>query len=105
MPWAKSVAAHIHAWYLGNSTGDAIADVLFGGVNPSGKLSLTFPKRLEDVPAHGHFNVDDGKVVYGEGIFVGYKHWQHRKIEPEYAFGCVFVSGHLCCARSQVVVR
>ncbi|KAI0034360.1 beta-glucosidase [Vararia minispora EC-137] len=87
MPWAKSVAAHLHAWYLGNSTGDAIADVLFGRVNPSAKLPLTFPKRLEDIPSHGHFNVDDGKVVYGEGIFVGYKHFQNRKIEPEYAFG------------------
>ncbi|VDB99542.1 unnamed protein product [Peniophora sp. CBMAI 1063] len=87
MPWARSVGAHIHAWYLGNATGEAIADVLFGRVTPGAKLSLSFPKRLADVPAHGHFNVDDGKVLYGEDVFVGYKGYQHRLIEPEYAFG------------------
>jgi hypothetical protein len=63
MPWANSVPAIVHAWYLGNATGDAIADVLFGKVNPSGKLPITFPARLEDVPSFGHFNVDDGKVL------------------------------------------
>ncbi|KAI0315155.1 glycoside hydrolase family 3 protein [Amylostereum chailletii] len=87
MPWAATVAGVVHAWYLGNSTGDAIADVLFGKVNPSGKLSLTFPKRLEDVPSYASFNVDDGKVRYAEDVFVGYKSWQHRKVKPEFAFG------------------
>lgn len=52
----------LHAWYLGNATGDAIADVLFGNHNPSGKLSMTFPKSLEDVPSHGHFHSENGKV-------------------------------------------
>jgi Glycosyl hydrolase family 3 C-terminal domain len=66
MPWANSVPAIVHAWYLGNSTGDAIADVLFGKVNPSGKLPITFPARLEDVPSFGHFNVDDGKVLIAQ---------------------------------------
>ena len=55
MPWIDSVAALVHAWYLGNETGTAIADILFGKVNPSGKLPLTFPRRVEDVPSHGHF--------------------------------------------------
>ena len=63
MPWVNSVPAIVHAWYLGNATGDAIADVLFGKVNPSGKLSITFPARLEDVPSFGYFNVEDGKVI------------------------------------------
>jgi hypothetical protein len=63
MPWVDSVPAIVHAWYLGNATGDAIADVLFGKVNPSGKLPLTFPARLEDVPSFGHFSVEDGKVL------------------------------------------
>jgi len=62
MPWANSVPAIVHAWYLGNSTGDAIADVLFGKQNPSGKLSLTFPKAEEDVPSYGHFHSENGKV-------------------------------------------
>lgn len=70
MPWADKAPAILHAWYLGNATGDAIADVLLGKVNPSGKLSMTFPKQLEDVPAHGHFNSENGVVRYGEDLFV-----------------------------------
>jgi len=87
MPWVDSVPALVHTWYLGNSTGDAIADVLFGKHNPSGKLPLTFPKAEEDVPSYGHFHSENGKVRYAEDIFVGYKHYQHRKISPLFAFG------------------
>ncbi|KAI6125064.1 glycoside hydrolase family 3 protein [Pisolithus croceorrhizus] len=87
LPWANSVPAIVHAWYLGNATGDAIADVLFGRKNPSGKLSLTFPKRLEDVPSHGHFSSENGVVRYAEDLFVGYKHYIHRGIAPLFAFG------------------
>lgn len=87
LPWADSVPAIVHSWYLGNATGDAIADVLFGKKNPSGKLSLTFPKRLEDVPSHGHFHSESGAIRYGEDLFVGYKHYQHRGIAPQFAFG------------------
>ena len=64
MPWVDAVPAIVHAWYLGNATGDAITDVLFGDVNPSGKLPLTFPRRLEDVPAFEHFKVENGKVIF-----------------------------------------
>lgn len=60
MPWTDDVSSIVHCWYLGNATGDAIADVLFG--NPSGKLSLTFPKRLEDTPAFDHYSSIDGQV-------------------------------------------
>jgi beta-glucosidase len=52
----------VHAWYLGNASGDAIADVLFGKQNPSGKLSLTFPKAEEDIPSYGHFHCENGEV-------------------------------------------
>ncbi|KAG7086260.1 hypothetical protein E1B28_002228 [Marasmius oreades] len=90
MPWAYKVPAIVHAWYLGNATGDAIADVLFGKVNPSAKLSLTFPKREEDVPSFGHFEASEGgKVWYAEDLYVGYKHYHHRKIEPLFAYGFV----------------
>lgn len=62
MPWVDSVAAIVHSWYLGNATGEAIADVLLGITNPSGRLSLTFPKRMEDLPSYGHFHSENGKV-------------------------------------------
>ncbi|KAG6839583.1 hypothetical protein C0991_001270 [Blastosporella zonata] len=87
LPWVDQVPALVHAWYLGNATGDAIADVLFGKHNPSGKLSLTFPKRLEDVPSYGHFHSENGEVRYAEDLFVGYKHYQQRNIEPLFPFG------------------
>ncbi|PBK67496.1 glycoside hydrolase family 3 protein [Armillaria solidipes] len=87
LPWADSVPAILHMWYLGNATGDAIADVIVGKHNPSGKLSLTFPKAEEDVPSYGHFHSENGKVRYAEDLYVGYKHFQHRKIKPLFAFG------------------
>ncbi|KAM5541949.1 hypothetical protein V8D89_004259 [Ganoderma adspersum] len=87
MPWADEVAAVVHAWYLGNTTGDAIGQVLTGEVNPSGRLSLSFPKRLQDVASHGYFHHEHGKVWYAEDIFVGYKHHHHRGIAPQWHFG------------------
>ncbi|KAF9235301.1 glycoside hydrolase family 3 protein [Melanogaster broomeanus] len=63
-------------------------NVLLGKKNPSGKLSLTFPKCLEDVPSHGHFHSENGMLRYGEDLFVvRYKHYQHRGIAPQFAFG------------------
>lgn len=62
MPWADEVPALLQAWYGGNENGNAIADVLFGAVNPAAKMPLTFPKRLEDIPAHGHFGNENGQV-------------------------------------------
>ncbi|KAK7052101.1 glycoside hydrolase family 3 protein [Favolaschia claudopus] len=87
MPWADKVSSIVHSWYLGNATGSAIADVLFGQQNPSGKLSLTFPNAEEHVPSFGHFHSENGKVRYAEDLYVGYKHYQHRKIKPLFAFG------------------
>ena len=69
MPWAAKASAIVHSWYLGNVNGDAIADVLFGKVNPSAKLSLTFPLRLEDTPSYGHMP-SEGTVFYAEDLFV-----------------------------------
>lgn len=62
MPWADDVAGLVHAWYGGNENGNAIADILFGTVVPSGKMPMTFPERLEDVPSYGHFGSENGKV-------------------------------------------
>jgi beta-glucosidase len=70
MPWVDVVPGIVHAWYLGNMTGDAIAQVLLGDVNPAGRLSLTFPKRLEDVPSFASFSLENGKVRYSEDLMV-----------------------------------
>lgn len=87
MPWLDDVAAVVEAYYPGQEGGSAIARVLFGEVNPSGKLPETLPKRLEDNPSHGFFPGTKGRVSYGEGIYVGYRHYDTRGIEPLFPFG------------------
>jgi beta-glucosidase len=75
--------------YGGNETGNVIADVIYGKVNPSGRSPLSFPKREQDIAAHLNFKSAKGRVVYEEGIWVGYKHFNARGIEPLFPFGCV----------------
>jgi beta-glucosidase len=87
MPWLDDVPAVLEAYYPGQEGGSAIARVLFGDVNPSGKLPETFPKRLEDNPSHGFFPGENGRVSYGEGIYVGYRHYDTKGIEPLFPFG------------------
>jgi beta-glucosidase len=87
MPWLDQVAAVAQAWYTGQECGNAIADVLFGDVNPSGKLTQTFPLRLEDTPAYINFPGENGKVYYGEGIFVGYRYYEKKRVVPLFPFG------------------
>jgi beta-glucosidase len=87
MPWVNEVAAILHIWYGGQEVGHALADVLFGDVNPSGKLPTTFPCRLEDNPAYLYYPGENGKAYYGEGIFVGYRYYDKKKIEPLFPFG------------------
>jgi len=85
--WIDEVPAVVEAWYPGQEGGNAIADVLFGDVNPSGKLPTTFPRRLEDSPSHGNYPGKDGVVHYAEGIFVGYRYFDSRHVEPLFPFG------------------
>jgi beta-glucosidase len=110
MPWVDKVPAILEAWYPGEEDGNAVTAVLFGDVNPSGKLPLTFPKQLSDLPANtpeqypGTNDVvwltranDSGEleryaktnstVHYSEGIFVGYRHYDAENIEPLFPFG------------------
>jgi len=87
MDWLDRVAGVVQAWYPGQECGNGIADVLFGDVNPSGKLSQTFPKRLEDNPAYINYPGENGQVLYGEGLFVGYRYYDKKKIEPLFPFG------------------
>jgi beta-glucosidase len=87
MPWLDRVAAVVQAWFPGQECGNAIADVLFGDTNPSGKLSQTFPVRLEDNPAYINYPGENGKVYYGEGLFVGYRYYEKKKVAPLFPFG------------------
>ncbi len=87
MPWLDKVAGVIQAWYPGQECGNAIADVLFGSVNPSGKLSQTFPMRLEDNPAFINYPGENGHVRYGEGIFIGYRYYEKKLVAPLFPFG------------------
>jgi beta-glucosidase len=87
MPWADKVPAILQAWYQGQEAGNALGDVLFGKQSPSGKLPTTFPKRLEDNPAYHNWPGENLRVIYGEGIFVGYRHFERMKIEPLFPFG------------------
>jgi beta-glucosidase len=87
MDWLDKVAAVVQAWFPGQEAGNAIADVLFGDVNPSGKLPVTFPKRLQDNPAYINYPGENGQVVYGEGIFVGYRYYDKKDVEPLFPFG------------------
>lgn len=90
MPWLNEVQAVVYGWYPGQEGGLAIADILAGKVNPSGKLPVSFPYRWEEAPAYGAFPEDTwGKdqLTYSEGIFVGYRHFDTKNIEPMFAFG------------------
>ena len=87
MPWLKNVSGVLETWLGGQAGAGGIADVLFGKVNPSGKLAETFPMRLEDTPAYFNFPGEQGDVLYGERIFVGYRYYDERKIEPLFPFG------------------
>jgi len=89
--WIDNVPAVVQAWYGGMEAGNAIANILFGDVNPSGKLPITFPKTLSDSPAHASERTFPGdenlQVFYDEGIFVGYRHFDTKNIEPLFPFG------------------
>ena len=86
-PWEGSVPAILEGWLLGQAGGSAIADVLFGVVNPSGRLAETIPLKLSDHPSYLDFPGENGHVRYGEGIHVGYRGFDAREQEVAYPFG------------------
>ena len=87
MPWIAEVPALLQMWYLGQETGNAVADILFGDANPSAKLPTTFPVCLEDNPAYINYPGENGRVQYGEGVFVGYRYYDKKALEPLFPFG------------------
>ncbi len=86
MPWIDKVAAVVQVWLPGEEGPDALTSILLGEVSPSGRLPVTFPKRLEDNPAYGFYPGGDS-VNYGEGLAVGYRHYDQQGIAPLFAFG------------------
>lgn len=87
MPWLNKVKGVVFAWYLGNETGNAIADIIYGYTNPSGRLPITFPRRELDIAANLNYKSARTKTYYDEGIWVGYKHFNARGIDPLFPFG------------------
>lgn len=103
MPWVDAVPAVIQAWFGGQELGNALADVLFGDVDATGRLPTTFPRALEDNPAFHHYPGEGGAVRYGEGIFVGYRGYDASGVEPLFCFGhglsyTTFEYGGLACS-------
>ncbi|KAK4685009.1 beta-glucosidase, partial [Tremellales sp. Uapishka_1] len=87
MPWIEQVAGVVYAWYGGNEAGNAIADIVYGHVNPSGRLPLSFPKSQSDIAANLNFKSARNQSHYEEGIWVGYRHHNARAIAPLFPFG------------------
>ncbi|MFJ2551169.1 glycoside hydrolase family 3 C-terminal domain-containing protein [Microbacterium sp. NPDC087591] len=87
LPFADRVPAIVETWLLGQAGGGAVADVLYGEVNPSGKLTETVPVRLEDNPSFGNFPGEFGHVRYGEGLLVGYRWYDAKGLAVTYPFG------------------
>ena len=87
--WGDRVPAIVEAWYPGQEGGNALADILFGDVNPSGHLPATFEKRWEDNPVYSSYYPDSGtnRIYYKEGVFVGYRGYESRNVAPRFPFG------------------
>ena len=85
--WLDGVAGLVHTWYAGQEGGTALGEILFGDINPSGKLPATFEKRWEDNATFNSYYAVDKKVNYKEGVFVGYRHFDAKNIEPQFPFG------------------
>lgn len=87
MPWAHNASTMIHTWYNGNETGNGLADVIFGDINPSAKLPLSFPLRVQDNPAFLSSRSEKGRMHYSEDIYVGYRYYEKLEKEVLFPFG------------------
>lgn len=87
MPWFDKVAGVVQAWFSGQECGHAIADVLLGRMDATGRLPQTFPLRIEDNPAFINYPGENGRVHYGEGIFIGYRYYEKKQVPVLFPFG------------------
>ncbi len=85
--WINDVPAVLEGWLGGQASGGAVADILFGEVNPSGKLAETFPIKLSDNPSYLNFPGDNGSLLYGENLFIGYRYYDKKKMDVQFPFG------------------
>jgi beta-glucosidase len=85
--WIDSAAAVLEAWMMGQAGGEAVVDILFGKVNPSGKLAESFPLKLADTPAYVNYPGENGEVRYGEGLFIGYRYYDAKEMPLQFPFG------------------
>jgi beta-glucosidase len=85
--WIDAVPAVLEGWMMGQAGGAALADILFGQVNPCGKLAETFPLKLSDTPAYLNWPGGAGKVQYGEGLFIGYRYYDAKELPVLFPFG------------------
>jgi beta-glucosidase len=103
MPWLDDVAGVLQVWFGGQELGEGLADVLTGVAEPSGRLPVTFPKRLQDTPAYLVHPGDDGHTLYAEGLFVGHRWYDARDIEPLFPFGHGLGYGDVSYGEARVV--
>ena len=87
MPWVDQVQGIVEAYLCGEGVGEAVMNIIYGRVNPSGKLSETFPRRLEDTPCYLNLDVREHKMRYAEGVFVGYRYYDTKKMDVLFPFG------------------
>jgi beta-glucosidase len=87
LPWEHDVAAVLQCWFGGEGMAAGVAEVLTGVADPGGRLPTTVPLRLEHSPSHDNFPGENGELRYGEGLFMGYRGFEHRRIEPRFPFG------------------
>ena len=87
MPWSENAEAILQCWFPGQEFGNSLSDILFGEVNPSGKLPTTFPHKISDTPAYSTYPGKDLQMDYEEGLFIGYRWYDKEKIKPLFPFG------------------
>jgi beta-glucosidase len=87
MPWHDDAKAILQCWFPGQEFGNSLSDILFGEVNPSGKLPTTFPKDIKDTPIFSHYPGEDLQMDYVEGLYIGYRWYEKEGIEPLFPFG------------------
>lgn len=107
MPWADKVQGIIESYLGGQAVGEAQAKILFGEVNPSAKLAETFPKKLEDNPSYLYFRGEGDRTEYREGVFVGYRYYEKKKMDVLFPFGhglsyTTFAYSNLCLDKKQM---